>query len=153
MRLEGPLHFGYGVHAADGGHIALVEVAEGGARLAVEIRGDDFGHMIAHLHGRLGHAGNLVAVLLEMGQVAQDENFRQARRVEPVIDDHAAALVGWRAQQLAQRRGLHACGPKRDGGVDPIAPGFALRIFYFHPAGSDRGHMGLRMHFNAQALE
>ena len=39
--------------------------------------------MVAHLHGGLGHAGNLVAVLLEMGQVAEDKDLGQTRRIEP----------------------------------------------------------------------
>ena len=80
VRLEGPLDFGDGGHAADGGHIAFVKVAEGGARLAGEVGGDHSGDVIAHLHGGLGNAGDLTAVLLEVSQVAEHEDLGQAGR-------------------------------------------------------------------------
>jgi hypothetical protein len=58
--------------------------------------------VVAHLHGGLGHAGDLVAVLLEVGQVAEDKDFRQAGRIEPVVDFNAAAAVEWRAKQFSK---------------------------------------------------
>ena len=154
VRLEGPFDFSHRRHAADGGHIALVEVAEGRARPAGEVGGDDFGDVIAHLHGGLGHAGNLMAVLLEVGQVAEDKDLGQSRRVEPVVDDDAAAAIkthfGRRAQHLAQRRGLHACGPKRDGGFDPEIAALAVG---FNPSGTDGGDLRFGVHFDAQPFE
>jgi hypothetical protein len=66
-------------HAADGGHIAFVEVAEGGARLAGEVGGDHFRDVVAHLHGGLGDAGNLMAILLEVGEIAEDKDLGQRR--------------------------------------------------------------------------
>ena len=80
MGLEGPFDFGYGVHAADGGHVAFVEVAEGRARLAGQVGGDHFGDVVAHLHGGLGDAGNMMAVLLEVGEVAEDEDIGESWR-------------------------------------------------------------------------
>ena len=79
MGFEGPLDFGDGGHAADGGHVALVEVAEGGAGLMGQVGGDHLADVVAHLHGGLGDAGDLVAVLLEVGEVAEDEDIRAGR--------------------------------------------------------------------------
>ena len=93
VRLEGPLNLGNGGHAADGGHVAFVEVAESRARLSGEVGGDHFGDVIAHLHSGLGDAGDLMAILLEVSQVAENEDLRQARRIELVVDDDAAAAV------------------------------------------------------------
>ena len=82
--------------------------------MAGEIGGDDFCHVIAHLHGGLGDAGDLAAVLLEVGEVAEDKDLGQRGRIEAVVDQDAAAAVEWRAQQLAQRRSRDARGPQRD---------------------------------------
>ena len=82
MRLEGPLNFGNSGHAANGGHVALVEVTESRAWLAVEIGGDHLADVVAHLHGGLRDSGDLVAVLLKVGEVAEDEDFGKARRVQ-----------------------------------------------------------------------
>jgi hypothetical protein len=49
--------------------------------------------VVAHLHGGLGDSGNLVAVLLKMRQIAQYEYLREARRIEPVVNQDAAAAV------------------------------------------------------------
>jgi len=38
--------------------------------------------MVAHLHGGLGNAGDLMVVLFEVGQIAQDEDLGHARRIE-----------------------------------------------------------------------
>ena len=43
--------------SADRCHVALVEVVEFGARLALEILPDHAGHVRAHLHGRLRDSG------------------------------------------------------------------------------------------------
>ena len=82
-----------------------------------EIGGDDLGDVIAHLHGRLGHAGNLVAVLLEVGQVAEDKDLGQARRIEPVVDQDAARgrSVG-APSSLPSGEACDARGPERDRG-------------------------------------
>ena len=111
VRLEGPLDFADGGHAADGGHVAFVEVAERWARLSGEVGGDHFGYVIAHLHCGLGDAGDLMAVLLEVREVAEDEDIGQASRVERAVDEDAATAVefdlgvgvGRRAEHLAER--------------------------------------------------
>ena len=146
MRFERPLHFGHGGHAPNGSHVALVEVAEWRPLFAGEVCRDHFAHVVAHLHRRLRHSRNLVCVLLKVGQVAKDKNLRQARRIQPVIHNHASALVERRAQHFAERRRLHAGGPQRDRGVDsPV---------YFAPCGlnpsrSDTRDLGVRMNFHA----
>ena len=89
-----------------------------------------FADVIAHLHGGLGYAGNLVAVLLEVGEVAEDEDFRQAGRIEPIVDEDAAALVDRGAQHLAEGRRLHAGGPQGNRGLNALA-------VCFDPAGAD----------------
>ena len=111
VRLERPLHVGHGGHAADRGHVALVKVAKGWTALLGEVGSDGFAHIVTHLHGGLGDARHLVAVLFEMSKVAEDEDFRQAWRIEIVVDNDTAALVYRRAEHLAERRGLHAGGP------------------------------------------
>ncbi len=93
VRFERPLHVGNGSHATDGGHVTLVEVAEGGARLLCQIGGDGFAHIIAHLHGGLRDAWDLMTILLEVSEVAEDEDFRQAGGIEIVVDNDAAAPV------------------------------------------------------------
>jgi hypothetical protein len=57
--------------------------------------------MVAHLHGRLSDAGELMAVLLEVGQIAQNEDLGHARRIETTVYNDAAAVVERRAQQAA----------------------------------------------------
>src|ERR1700748_1566719 len=130
MGLEGPFNFGDGSHAADGGHISLVEVAESRSRFAAEVRRDDFGEMVAHLHGGLRNAGDLVAVLLEMSEIAKDEDLRKIGRVELVVAEHCAALVSRRAEKFAERRGLNACGPQSNDSLDVLAVGL-------NPSGTD----------------
>jgi hypothetical protein len=41
----------------------------------------------------LCNTGNLVAVLLEMSEIAKDEDLRKAGRVELSVDEDAAAFV------------------------------------------------------------
>ena len=111
MSLERPLHFGHGSHAADGRHVALVEIAKNGAALPGEVGCDDFADIIAHLHGGLRDARNLLAVLFEVGEVAEDEDFGEAGRIEIAVDDDAAAFVGRRTKRLAKGRSLNAGCP------------------------------------------
>ena len=150
MGLEGPLDFGDGGHAADGGHVAFVKVAEGWAALAGEVGGDHSGDVVTHLEGGLGHAWDLVTVLLEMSEVAEHEDVGQAERVEVIIDYDAAAAVErdiWRrGQHLAEWRGLDACCPQGDGGVDALSVGF-------NPSRAYSGDLRFGVHFDAQMLE
>ena len=89
----------------------------------VQVGGNHAGDVIAHLHGGLGDAGDLVAVLLEVGQIAADEDFPMAFGVEGAVHEHASAFVCGHAQQLAERRSLHTRGPQRDCGIDALAAG------------------------------
>jgi hypothetical protein len=72
--------------------------------------------LIAHPNDQLRHARNLPAILLEMVEVTEDEDFGRAWRIEPVIYDQVTSMVeihfGRRAEQAAQRRGLHTGGPQ-----------------------------------------
>ncbi len=147
---EGPFDFGDGVHAADGGHVALVEVAKGGARASGEIGSEDSGDMVAHLHGRLSDAGDLMAVLLEVGQIAQNEDLGHARRIETTVYNDAAAVVERRAQQAAQRRGGNASGPEGHGCIDARTGSVGLG---FDPARPDGGDMGMGVDLDAQAAQ
>ena len=79
--------------------------------------------MIAHLHGGLRDAGDLLAVLLEVGEVAEDENFGKAGRIEVAVDDDAAALVSRCAEHFAERGSLHSGGPENDCCFDPLVVG------------------------------
>jgi hypothetical protein len=85
VRFERPLDFGDGSQSADGGHVALIEVVEGFTRLMVEVSLDHARDVIAHLHGGLSDAGNLTAVLLNVGEVAADENFGMALRLRVLL--------------------------------------------------------------------
>ena len=108
MGFEGPLDFGDRGEAADGGHIALVKIMKRLARLVVQVGGNHAGDVIAHLHGGLGDAGDLMAVLLEVGKVAADEDFRMALGVEGAVHEHASALVGGTPSSLPSGE---ACTP------------------------------------------
>ena len=146
------LYTSHGGHAADGGHVAFVEVAEFGTRLGFEIGGDDAGGVGSHLHSRLRDAGHLVAVLLEVGEVAGDEDIGQAWGIEVVVDQDTAAFVelnrngrrcrgagfrgpgiGWRGQELAQWRGLDAGCPQSDNCIDA---GSGVVVLCLDPAGA-----------------
>src|SRR6185369_17720157 len=107
MGFERPLHLGNSRHAADGGHVALIEVAETRPRLMGEVGSDDFGYVIAHLHGGLGDSGNLASILFEMRQVAEHKDFGESGRIESVVDDDATSLVEGGAEQFAERGSLH----------------------------------------------
>jgi hypothetical protein len=48
-------------------------------------------------------AGDLVAVLFDVGEVTADEDLGVAGGVEELVDEDAAALVGGKAEELAER--------------------------------------------------
>ena len=148
--LEGPLDIADSGHAANGCHIAFVEVAEGRTRFAGEVGGDEFGDVIAHLHGGLGDAGYLMAILLEVSEVAENEDIQQAGGVELVVDDDAAAFVeldiGLLGEHLAEGRGQNAGSPQSDGGVDALAVSL-------NPPRADAGDLRFGVDFDTQMLE
>jgi len=89
--LNGHSIFGYGGEASDGRHVALIEIAEGGAWLAIQVLLDHFGDMSAHLHGGLRYSWNLFTVLFDVGQVSADEDIRMTGWIERLVDTTAAA--------------------------------------------------------------
>ena len=144
MGLEGPDDIRDRGLASDGGHVALVEVVEGlvlAGAIAAEVLGDQAGDapggVGSHLHGRLGDAGKLPAVLFHVGEVAADEDLRVAGRVEVLVDEDGASAVGLEAQQLAEGGGLDAGGPEGDDGIDTLVADHDV-------AGLDVGDMGAR---------
>ncbi len=119
---------GHRLVAADDGQNPLVFIAEGRHRLGRAPAAQHVGHELPLLHGHLGHAGQRFAVLLEVGQVADDEDVGVAgqRQIRP--DDEAAGAILLRAGALgddrAQRRGAHARAPEYSEGRDArLAPG------------------------------
>ena len=107
---EGPLDVGYSGLAADRGHVTFVEVVERfilARAIAAECRrneaADALRGVAAHLHGRLGDAGNLPAILLDVPEVATDEYLRVTGRVQVAVNEHAASPVRLDPEQLAQR--------------------------------------------------
>src|SRR3984885_14066034 len=58
VRPEWPLDIRYRAIAADGRHVALVEVVERLARLAFYVGFDHMRGLCAHLHRRLRHSGH-----------------------------------------------------------------------------------------------
>src|SRR5437879_2177359 len=98
--LQWPLNVGDGGLAADGGHVALVEVVEGlvlAAAIAAEARGNEPANapccVAAHLHGGLGDTRNLPAIFLYMREVAADEDFGVTGRVQVAVNEDAASPV------------------------------------------------------------
>jgi len=67
-----------------------------------------------------------------------------------VINQNATALVSGRAKHLAERRGLHACGPQRDHSVNVEIAALALGLDPARPYAVD---LGLGMDFDAEALK
>jgi hypothetical protein len=59
--------------------------------------------VVAHLHGGLGDAWNLMAVLFKVGQIAKDEDVGQASGVERSVDGDTASAIESRAEELAER--------------------------------------------------
>src|SRR5260370_13254493 len=87
---------GDGSGAADDGHVALIEIAEGRNRLLpVQARPDGFCGVASALNGDLSDTGERLAVLVEReGEIAPDENIGLVRNGE--IRKHldaAAAMV------------------------------------------------------------
>ena len=64
--------------------------------------GDHLRGVAAHLHGRLGYAGNLMPVFFDMGQIAADKDLGVAGRIQVNVDDGATRLSVRHAQHFAQ---------------------------------------------------
>ncbi len=61
-----------------------------------------------------------MAVLLEVGQVAKNENTWLARRIQGCVDWDAAATVERRVDQFSDGRGCDSGGPERDYSLNTI---------------------------------
>jgi len=80
-------------HAADGGEVAEVAVAEHRRRLAGQLRADRGGDVRAHLLGRRRHPRYRVAVLHDAGEVPGDEHVQMSGHPEVRVDQHPAGAV------------------------------------------------------------
>jgi hypothetical protein len=59
----------------------------------------------------LGDARDLPAILLDVGEVAADEDLGVTRRVQVAVDEDAASPVCLNPEQFAQRRSLNPSRP------------------------------------------
>src|ERR1700722_20194638 len=112
MGFDGPTHVRYRRVTADGGHVSLIEIVEGGAGLPCNILSDHLGGVPAHLHSWLSDSWDLAAIFFYVGQIAADEDIGMIGGIQIEIDDGAAAFVGRGAQHFAQGRSLYAGCPQ-----------------------------------------
>jgi hypothetical protein len=109
---------GDGSGAADDGHVALIEIAEGRNRLLpVQARPDGFCGVVSALNGDLSDAGERLAVLVEReGQIADNENIGIVRNGEIGKHLDAAAAIGLSVSAFgnfaAEVVGGNAAGPE-----------------------------------------
>jgi hypothetical protein len=114
--------FGDSTAVADGGHRAPVGVLERAGRLMPGQPGpDDLADVFAFLHGRLGHAGQVV----QGDHVPDSEDLRVAGQSAVRADWHPPGPVGGGSglvrEQARQRGGLHAGGPDPRLGPNDLA--------------------------------
>src|SRR5579872_779251 len=104
---------GYALRTADRGHAALVPIAERFTGLLCNAAPNLFGSVLTHLNGNRSYSRNGSAILLKMGEIADDEDFRISLKIEAVINGRPATAVDVRVQGRAERRGLHTGSPNR----------------------------------------
>ncbi len=143
---------GHGLVAADDGQDALVLIAERRHRLAGAAAAQHPGHVLPLLHGHLGHARQRRAVLLSVGQVADDEDVVVAGQRQVWPDDETAGAVLLRPGALghhrAQRRGADARAPEDgEGGDSYLGVG---RVLNDDVVGGDVGDHDAGAHLDAQ---
>jgi len=85
--------FDHGRRASDYGEAALVVIMKRLGHLAASAFGDCFGDVAALLHRGWRDPGNQFAVLFDMGQVADDEDFGMTGDSQIGRDHHAALPV------------------------------------------------------------
>ena len=131
-------HRRHRVEPADGGHRALVLVAERGAGLLLRQAAADLaGHVLPALDRHLGHAGQAVQGRhvtddVDLG-VAGQRQVRQHRDAPGTVE-LGAGLLG---QQRAQRAALHPRGPHLGARLDPA--GGPVRVPHLDPVAVDVG--------------
>ncbi len=97
--------------------------------------------MVSHLHRRLRHARNLLAILLEVRQVAEDEDLRHAGRIQSVVDKNAATFIDGRSKHLAQRRCLHSRRPQGHRSINAFSASL-------HPSWANSRDLRPGVHFD-----
>src|SRR6185437_531976 len=152
MSFEWPDDIRDGCLAANGGHIALVEVVERldqsalGPGLPANKSPDAVSSVSSHLHGGLSDPRDLAAVLFNVRQIAAHEYFRVTFGVEVLVDQHAATAVGFDAEHTAKRRGLHTRSPQCHDRVDALVANHDV-------AGLDIGYNGSGADLDAKLLK
>ena len=112
--------FGDRSGAADDGHAALVEVAEGGRGAAGETLPDRAGDVAALLHRDRGNARQRLAALVrEEGEVSDHEDVGMSGHREVGLHDDPAVLVDGSAEEAADAGGRDARGPENGARVEP----------------------------------
>src|SRR5215831_5276968 len=90
---------------ADYGHGALVKVAEGSRRrIANDAAVNQLPRVMPSLHRYLCHPRQGLAVLLDRGCVAKDENLRLSGHGEIFLNAYAPGAIRFDVQPLACRR-------------------------------------------------
>ena len=146
--------------AADRRQVAVVAVAEGERRLALDAPHDVGRGGAAHLLGRRADAGHrrraLRAVAQRRGEVADDEDLRMPGQAQVGRDDDAAGAIELGAAALrqlgAERRAGDAGGPDDGPRGDALARA-AGRAVEGDAVGVDRRDLRLGPHLDAEALE
>src|SRR3954471_124836 len=74
-----------------------------------------------HLHCRLRYTGDRSAILLQIREIATDEDVRQSFRVQELVYRNPTAFIDVKAEHSSQRRPLNSSGPKRTSAFNPFA--------------------------------
>src|SRR5207237_2239378 len=107
---------------SDGGHRALVDVAEWYPRAAEHVLADVLGDVAAALHGELGHAGQRRSVLGLRDEIAGHEDLGAIWHREIVLDPDAPGAIERHTEVAGQRAGPHAGGPHDGACGDGLSP-------------------------------
>src|SRR5262249_31300824 len=118
-----------GAAAPDHGHVAFVKIAErwwhGTPGLAMR---DHFAHETSLLHGHLRDPGQRLAILIERGRVADDEDLWIARHTAIWLHAYASGPVGRRLQPGARWRRRDASGPDDGAARNAFVPNDDVRL-------------------------
>ena len=142
----GPFRLFEGGHAsapADHREGSLVLISEGRRRLSPQRAPHVVRRVAARLHRHRRDARERLAVLLERGEIADDEDFAPARKRELRRHLHAARPVERSAQRFRQGRRGDAGGPEDRARRDPLGS-------YRDACPSDARHLGTRPDVHSQ---
>src|SRR6516225_9035348 len=73
------------------------------------------------LHCKLRYTVHSSPILLQIREIATDEDVRQSFRVQELVYRNPTALIDVKAEHSSQRRPLNSSGPKRTGAFNPFA--------------------------------